>query len=115
MAPKSSNKNTVKNIDNVDVDLKFEDDPGNNRTWVDKGGFQEFHYDYNDSQENSSLTQSSEVQFRVKTTIRDTDTKQQTTKTAFVKMTTAYGGNEGIKLFLKKKKTNHGISLYMGR
>ena len=81
MAPKPSNKHTAKNIDKVDVGLKFKDGPGNNRTWVDKGRFPEFHYDYNDSQENSSLTQSSEVQFRVKTTIRDTDTKQQTTKT----------------------------------
>ena len=63
MAPKSSNKNTVKNIDKVDVDLKFDDDPGNNRTWVDKGRFPEFHNAYEDSQENSSLNNSSQVQF----------------------------------------------------
>ena len=53
MAPKSSNNIIVKNIDKVDVDLKFEDDPGNNRAWVDKDRFPEFHNDYNDSQENS--------------------------------------------------------------
>ena len=54
MAPKSSNKNIAKNINKVDVDLKFEDDPENNRTWVDKNRFPEFHYDFNDSQENNS-------------------------------------------------------------
>ena len=83
MAPKSSNKNIVKHIDTVEVGLKFEDDPGNNRTWVDKGRSPEFHYDCNDSQEHSSLTQSSEVQSRVKTPMRDSGTQQQTT---FVKL-----------------------------
>ena len=39
------------------------------RTWVNKGKFPEFSNDYNDSQENSSLSNSSEVQFRVKTTL----------------------------------------------
>ena len=37
MAPKSSNKNTVKNIDKVDVDLTFDEDE--DRTWVNKDKF----------------------------------------------------------------------------
>ena len=109
MAPKSSNGNSIKNTDKVDVDLKFTDDDNLNRKWVDTDKFPEFHNDYNESQENSSLTESSEVQFRVKTIIKDIDTKKEETKVAFTDMTTVYGGNEGIKLFLKK--TSYGISL----
>ena len=43
------------------------------RAWIDKDRFPEFHNDYNDSQENSSLSNSSEVQFRVKTTLLHCD------------------------------------------
>ena len=102
MAPKSSNKNTVKNIDKVDVDLKF--DEVDDRTWVNKDKFPQFNDDYNNSQENSSLSDSSEVQFRVKATIRynlDGEITKEKTGFAFVKMTTVYGGTDGIKLFLK--------------
>ena len=90
------------------------DDENLNRKWVDKDKFPEFHNDYNDSQENSSLTESSEVQFRVKTTIKEMvqvgvhlEVKIRSV-TAFTDMTTVYGGNAGIKLFLKQ---NYGISL----
>ena len=80
MAPKSPKKNIVKNIDKVDVDLKLGEDTvattidGKEtkmvvRTWIDKDRPPEFHNDYNDSQENSSLSNSSEVQFRVKATL----------------------------------------------
>ena len=80
MAPKSSNKNIVKHIDKVDVDLKFDEDTiattidGKEtklvvRTWVDKDRFPEFHNDYNYTQEKSSLSNSSEVQFTIKTTL----------------------------------------------
>ena len=59
MAPKSSNQNTAKNIDDVDVDLKFDEytiattiDGKETklvvRTWVDKDRPPEFHNDYND-------------------------------------------------------------------
>ena len=106
MAPNSSNTNTVKHIDKVGVELKFEDDPENNRTWVDKGSFPEFHNAYEDSQENSPLNNSPQVQFRVKATIRNTATKKEETKTALVEMTTVYGGTEGVKLFLKTKSWN---------
>ena len=61
MASKSSNKNIVKDTDQVDVDLKFEDDTGRNRTWVDKDRFPEFSADYTESQDNSSLSESSKV------------------------------------------------------
>ena len=59
MAPKSSNTNTIKNVDNVNVDLKFDKDTIATtidgkatklavRTWVDKDKFPEFNNDYND-------------------------------------------------------------------
>ena len=109
MAPKSSNGNSITNTDKVDVDLNFVDDEILYRKWVDKDKFPEFHNDYNDSQENSSLTESSEVQFRVKTTIKEIvqvnfryEAKIRSV-TAFTDMTTVYGGNEGIKLFLKNQ------------
>ena len=112
MTPKSPNKNIVKNIDKVDVDLKFDDDAVVGtidgiesktilRTWVNKDRFPEFHNGYNDSQENSSLTQYPEVQFRVNTTIQDY--RGLRSVTAFTNMTTVYGGNEGIKLFLENQ------------
>ena len=77
MAPKSSNQDIVKHIDEVDVDLKFDEDTiattidGKEtklvvRAWVDKDRSPEFHNGYNDSQEKSSLSNSSEVQPRVK-------------------------------------------------
>ena len=70
----------LKNIDQVDVDLKFDEvtiattiDGKETklvvRTWIDKDRSPEFRNDYNDSQENSSLSNSSEVQFRVKATL----------------------------------------------
>ena len=62
MAPKPSNKHTNTNIDYVDIDLTLYEDE--NRTWVDKYKFPEFNDGYNGSQENSALSNSSQVQFR---------------------------------------------------
>ena len=97
-------------LDKIDVDLNFTDDDIHDRTWVDTDKFPVFHNDYNESQENSSLTESSEVQFRVKTIIKDIDTKNEETRVAFTDMATVYGGNEGIKLFLKNKLWNQFIN-----
>ena len=71
MAPKSSNNNTINNIDNVDADLQFEQDSWvENKAWVDKTRFPEFQNAYDDSQEHSSLNKSSRVQFSVKNNIQ---------------------------------------------
>lgn len=59
------NKNTVKNIDNVDVDLQLEQDK--DRRWVDKDKFPEFQNAYDDSQETRSINESSRVRLRVNT------------------------------------------------
>ena len=50
------------------------------RTWVDKDRFSEFHNEYNDSQENSSLSNSSEVQSRVKATLSHYDENEKNKK-----------------------------------
>ena len=55
-------RNNIKNIDNVNVDLKFVEDT--DRTWVYKDNFWEFSNDYEESQENSSLNTSSNVEFK---------------------------------------------------
>ena len=120
MAPKSSNTN-IKNIDHVNVDLKFANDTtqiGKDgeetelvlRTWARK--IVEYHGDYEDSQENSTLRKQFVTgSIRVKATLPIIDEnekiKKEIIKTAFVAMTTVYGGNGVIKSFLNK--SNHGI------
>ena len=104
MAPKSSNK-----MDNVDVDLEFEQDI--DITWVYRDKLLEFHNDFGDSQETSSLNESSRVQLRVKTTyivpyVEDTI---RISKHVFSPETTVYGGTNGVKLLLNK---TNGISLW---
>lgn len=122
MAPKSSNTN-IKNIDHVNVDLKFDNDTiqiGKDgeetelvlRTWANPETFVEYHGDYEDSQENSSLRKQFVTgSIRVKATLPIIDEnekiKKEIIKTAFVAMTTVYGGNGVIKSFLNK--SNHGI------
>ena len=91
MAHKSPNKNIVKNLDKVYVDLRFDEDTIATtiycketklvvRTWVDKDRFPEFHNDYNDPQEKSSLSNSPEVQFRVKATLLHYDENEKNKK-----------------------------------
>ena len=67
MAPKYPNNN-ITSTDSINVDLKFVEDT--DRTWVDTNKFDEFHNNYEDSQENSSLNTSSEVQFRIITKLK---------------------------------------------
>ena len=59
MAPRSSSKSAIQNIDNVDVDLQFEQDK--DRAWVYKDKPPEFRNAYDDSQETSSLNESPRV------------------------------------------------------
>ena len=50
MAPKSSNNNTIKNIDSIHVALKLTQDV--DRTWVYTDKLWDFSNDYDESQEN---------------------------------------------------------------
>ena len=88
---KRGNKNKkkiIKNTDIVNVDLKSNAGTiattidGKEaklvlRTWADKDRFSEFRNEYNDSQENSSLSNSSEVQSRVKATLSHYDENEK--------------------------------------
>ena len=69
MAPNYSNGNTITGTNNIDVDLKVEQDL--DRTWVDTNQSDEFHDDYEESQENSSLNTPSNVKFKVRTTYNE--------------------------------------------
>ena len=99
MPPNSSNGNTITSTNHINVDLQFVEDT--DRAWIDTNKFDEFHNNYEDSQENSSLNTSPEVQFRIRITIKDIDTGVLETKNVFPDTTTVYGGTDGIKLFLQ--------------
>ena len=70
MAPKSSNNNNVTSTNRIDVDLNFVEDT--DITWGDTDKFWEFSNDYDESQEHNSSNTSSDVQFIIITTIKDT-------------------------------------------
>ena len=101
MAPKSFNNSNITIANRINVDSKFVEDTG--RTWVDTNEFDEFHNNYEDSEENSSLNTSSEVQFRVIIQIKDIETGVLQTKHAFPDTTTVYGGTDVVKSFYKTK------------
>ena len=82
MPPNSSNGNTITSTNHINVDLQFVEDT--DRAWIDTNKFDEFHNNYEDSQENSSYHTSSEVQFRIIITNKDIDTGVLETKTSFL-------------------------------
>ena len=116
MSPKTLNKKTKKptNTDTLDVDLKFKkfyDDEGKEygRTFVNKDKFPEFEYDYQDSQDNSSLNTTSSVEFEIHINARNINKVEDKVHKLWISMTTVLGGINGIKLYIKKK--NYGIDL----
>ena len=68
MAPKSSNGNTITSTNHINVDFKFVEDA--DKTWVDQDKFWECSNDYEQYQDNISLSTSSEVQFKIRTTLK---------------------------------------------
>ena len=98
MTDKSLNKNT----NNFDVKLKF--DRYDDRTWVNKDNFPEFESQYQQSQDDSSLSDTSSVEFEIhiKMVKNLKIEKIEDTKKIWIPMTTVYGAN-GVKLFIKHK------------
>ena len=92
-------ENTITSTNHINVGLNFVEDT--DRTWVDTNKFDEFHNNYEDSQENTSLNASSEIQFRIIIRIKDIDTGALETKNMFPDTTTVYGGTYGVRLFLQ--------------
>jgi len=109
MPPKTLNKKTKTptNTDTLDVDLKFDRDAEEDRSWGSKDRFPEFEYDYQDAQDNSALNTTSSVEFEIHINLRKvrTNPSQRTeeVKKILVSMTTILGGTNGVKLFIKKK------------
>ena len=104
MSPKSSKQNTPTITDTLDVDLKFNKDAEEDRSWVSKDKFPEFEYDYEDAQDNSALNTTSSVEFEIHINLRKvSDNPSQRTeevKKIWVSMTTILGGTNGVKLFI---------------
>ena len=65
MSSKPSKQNTT--TGNLNVDLKFDDDADEDkpRTWINKEGFDEFESEYRESQDDSSLANTSSVEFEI--------------------------------------------------
>jgi hypothetical protein len=77
MEDKSSNKKTKKN-DSVGVNLKFDKD--DDRTWVNKDKFDEFESEYQQSQDDSSLSNTSSIEFEIHIKMVKIETKLEEIK-----------------------------------
>ena len=100
--PSKQNTNTTGNLN---VELQFKDyseflDP---RTWVNKDKFDEFESEYRESQDDSSLANTSSVEFEIHVKMVKVETKKEETKKIWIPLTTVYGGTNGVKLFIKHK------------
>jgi len=69
------------------------------RTWVVKEKFTSIELRFTESQK--AQTNGSDVEFRTLVVVMNIKTREITTKIYFSKTTTIYGGDEGIKLYLK--------------
>ncbi|MCR9066870.1 MAG: hypothetical protein NXI00_23060 [Cytophagales bacterium] len=87
--------------DNLNVDLDFDDDPNEDRTWVNKDRFGEFESEYQDLQDNSAVSTAVQIEFEMRITVRNVDKQKTETKNQWQPLTTVYGGTHGVKLFIK--------------
>ena len=103
MSSKVQNKNTKTPTNNINVQLKFDKDNNHDRTWVNKDRFPEFESEYQQSQDDSSLSDTSSVEFEIHIKMKKVETGAEETKKIWISMTTIYGGVNGVKLFIKHK------------
>ena len=73
--------NKSKNSDNINVDLDFDDDPNEDRTWVHKDRFGEFESEYQDLQDNSAVSTAVQIEFEMRITVRNVDKQKARLKT----------------------------------
>ena len=102
MSDKSLDGNS-KNNTIIGVNLEFNDDTAQDRTWVDKYRFDEFESAYQQSQDDSSLANTSSVEFEIHIKMLKIETKLEDIKKIWIPVTTVYGGDNGVKLFIKHK------------
>lgn len=101
MSDKTLDQKTKKSDNSVGVNLKFDDD--GDRTWINKDRFDEFESEYQQSQDDSSLSDTSRVEFEIHIKMVKVETKTEETNKIWINMTTVYGGVNGVKLFIKHK------------
>ena len=85
-----SKNNTI-----ICVNLEFNDDTAQYRIWVDKDRFDEFESAYQQSQDDSSLANTSSVEFEIHIKMLKIETIEDTKK-IWIPMTTVYGGDNGV-------------------
>ena len=98
----SSNTNT-NTTNNLNVKLQFDKDEFNQRTWVNKDGFDGFESEYREYQDDGTLANTSSVEFEIHVKMVKVETKKEETKEIWIPLTTVYGGANGVKLFIKHK------------
>ena len=86
--------------DGVNVNLACDDD--GDRTWINKNRFDEFESDYQQAQDDSSLSTTSSVEFEIHIRMVKIETKLDDIK-KWIPMTTVHGGDNSIKLFIQQK------------
>ena len=81
MSSKPSKQNT-NTTGNLNVELKFDDDADEDKpkTWIYKEGFDEFESEYRESQDDSSLANTSSVEFEIHVQMVKVETKKEETK-----------------------------------
>ena len=104
MSFKSSNTNT-NTTNNLNVKLQFDKDEFNQRTWVNKDGFDGFESEYREyaSGPDGTPANTSSVEFEIHVKMVKVETKKEETKKIWIPLTTVYGGANGVKLFIKHK------------
>ena len=102
MSFKSSNTNT-NTTNNLNVKLQFDKDEFNQRTWVNKDGFDGFESEYREYQDDGTLANTSSVEFEIHVKMVKVETKKEETKKIWIPSTTVYGGANGVKLYIKHK------------
>ena len=84
----------------LETDLKHDWDARDERYWVNKDKFWEFHDEYDELQDGQQNPVSVELHIIVE--IKIIETGKVENKDAFIPTKTVYGGIQGVKLYLKK-------------
>ena len=103
MSKRLNKQTTVIPFENIDIEkedgYEFIQSLSRFRTWVVKDKITSIQLRFTESQ--ATQTNGSAVEFKIAVVVMNIKTQNITTKIYFSKTTTIYGGDEGIKLYLK--------------
>ena len=103
MSKRLNTKTTIIPFKNIDIEkedgYEFIKSLNRFRTWVVKEQFTSIQLRFTESQ--ATQTNGSAVEFKIAVVVMNIKTQNITTKIYFSKTTTIYGGDEGVKLYLK--------------